>query len=45
MADVIDPKNNKVVWRGVVTDAISGIDQSEKQTDQVKSTARKRVIA
>jgi hypothetical protein len=34
MADVIDPKTNEVVWRGVVTDTISGIDQSEKQTDQ-----------
>ena len=34
MADVIDPKNNEVLWRGVVTDTISGIDQSEKQTDQ-----------
>ena len=34
MADVIDAKTNEVVWRGVVTDTISGIDQSEKQTDQ-----------
>lgn len=34
MADVIDSKTNEVVWRGVVTDTISGIDQSEKQTDQ-----------
>ncbi len=34
MADVIDAKTNEVVWRGVATDTISGIDQSEKQTDQ-----------
>jgi hypothetical protein len=34
MADVIDAKTNEVVWRGVVTDTIGGIDQSEKQTDQ-----------
>ncbi len=34
MADVIDPRTNEVVWRGVVTDTIKGIDQSEKQTDQ-----------
>jgi hypothetical protein len=34
MADVIDSKTNEVVWRGVVTDTISGIDQSEKQADQ-----------
>src|SRR6266850_1907392 len=34
MADVIDSKTNEVVWRGAVTDTISGIDQSEKQTDQ-----------
>lgn len=34
MADVIDPRNNEVVWRGVVTDTVNGIDQSEKQADQ-----------
>ncbi len=34
MADVIDPRTNEVVWRGVVSDTIKGIDQSEKQTDQ-----------
>ena len=34
MADVIDPRTNEVVWRGVVTDTIKGIDQTEKQTDQ-----------
>lgn len=34
MADIIDPRNNEVVWRGVVTDTVSGINQSEKQADK-----------
>ena len=34
MADIIDPRNNEVVWRGVVTDTVNGINQSEKQSDQ-----------
>ncbi|HEY0432372.1 MAG TPA: DUF4136 domain-containing protein [Chitinophagaceae bacterium] len=34
MADVIDPKTNALVWRGVVKDTVNGIGQSEKQTDQ-----------
>jgi hypothetical protein len=34
MADIIDPRNNEVVWRGVVTDTVSGINQSDKQSDQ-----------
>ena len=34
MADIIDPRNNEVVWRGVVTDTVNGINQSEKQADQ-----------
>jgi uncharacterized membrane protein len=34
MADIIDPKNNQLVWRGAVTDTVNGIGQSEKQSDQ-----------
>jgi len=34
MADVIDPKNNELVWRGVVKDTVNGIGQSEKQSNQ-----------
>ena len=34
MADVIDPKANELVWRGAVTDTVSGIGQSEKQANQ-----------
>src|ERR1700704_3744545 len=44
MADVIDAKNNEVVWRGVVTDTISGIDQSEKQTDQAAKDLVKKFM-
>ncbi len=44
MADVINPKNNEVVWRGVVTDTISGIDQSEKQTDQAAKDLVKKFM-
>jgi len=34
MADIIDPKTNELVWRGVVTDTVNGIGQSEKQSNQ-----------
>jgi hypothetical protein len=34
MADIIDARTNDLVWRGKVTDTISGVGQSEKQTDQ-----------
>ncbi len=44
MADVIDAKTNEVVWRGVVTDTISGIDQSEKQTDQAAKDLVKKFM-
>jgi hypothetical protein len=44
MADVIDAKTNEVVWRGVVTDTISGIDQSEKQTDQATKDLVKKFM-
>ena len=44
MADVIDSKTNEVVWRGAVTDTISGIDQSEKQTDQAAKDLVKKFM-
>ena len=34
MADIINPRTNELVWRGMVMDTITGVDQSEKQTDQ-----------
>ena len=34
MADIIDPKTNELVWRGVVKDTVKGIGQSEKQANQ-----------
>ena len=34
MADIIDPRTNELVWRGVVRDTVNGIGQSEKQANQ-----------
>lgn len=34
MADIIDPRTNELVWRGVVKDTVNGIGQSEKQSNQ-----------
>ena len=34
MADVIDPRTNELIWRGVVKDTVNGIGQSEKQANQ-----------
>ena len=34
MADIVDPKTNELVWRGVVKDTVNGIGQSEKQSNQ-----------
>ena len=34
MADVINPKTNELVWRGVVKDTVNGIGQSDKQANQ-----------
>ena len=31
MADIIDPRKNEVVWRGVVKDTVNGVGQSDKQ--------------
>jgi hypothetical protein len=44
MADVIDPKTNDLVWRGVVKDTVNGIGQSEKQTDQAASDLVKKFV-
>ena len=34
MADIINPRTNELVWRGMVMDTINGVGQTEKQTDQ-----------
>ena len=34
MADIINPRTNELVWRGMVMDTINGVGQSEKQDDQ-----------
>jgi hypothetical protein len=34
MADIIDPRTNELVWRGVVKDTVNGIGQSDKQANQ-----------
>jgi hypothetical protein len=34
MADIVDPRTNELVWRGVVMDTVNGIGQSEKQANQ-----------
>jgi Domain of unknown function (DUF4136) len=44
MADIIHPQNNEVVWRGVVTDTVNGIGQSEKQADQAAKELVKRFL-
>jgi hypothetical protein len=44
MADVIDPTTNEVVWRGVVKDTNTAIDQCEKQTDQAVKDLVKKFI-
>jgi uncharacterized membrane protein len=44
MADVIDPRTNDLVWRGVVKDTVNGIGQSEKQTDQAAKDLVKKFM-
>ena len=44
MADVIDPKNNELVWRGVVKDTVNGIGQSEKQANQAAKDLVKNLM-
>lgn len=44
MADIIDPQNKELVWRGVVKDTVNGIGQSEKQANQAASDLVKRFL-
>jgi hypothetical protein len=44
MADIIDSRTNELVWRGKVTDTISGVGQSEKQVDQAAKDLVKQFI-
>jgi hypothetical protein len=44
MVDIIDPKNNELVWRGVAKDTINGIGQSEKQANQIAKDLVKRYM-
>ena len=44
MADIIDARTNDLVWRGKVTDTVSGIGQSEKQTDQAAKDLVKKFL-
>jgi uncharacterized membrane protein len=44
MADIIDPRTNDLVWRGVVKDTVNGIGQSEKQTDQAAKDLVKKFV-
>jgi uncharacterized membrane protein len=44
MADIIDPRTNDLVWRGVVKDTVNGIGQSEKQTDQASRDLVKKFV-
>jgi hypothetical protein len=44
MVDIIDPKNNELVWRGVAKDTINGIGQSEKQANQAAKDLVKRYM-
>jgi uncharacterized membrane protein len=44
MADIIDPKTNELVWRGVVKDTVNGIGQSEKQADQAAKDLVKQFL-
>ena len=44
MADVIDPRTNELVWRGVVKDTVNGIGQSEKQANEAAKDLVKRFL-
>ena len=44
MVDMIDPKTNMLVWRGVVKDTVSGIGQSDKQANEAAKDLVKRFI-
>jgi hypothetical protein len=34
VVDLIEPANNQLIWRGRVTDTVTGLDQSEKQINK-----------
>ena len=34
LVDFVTPNNNKLIWRGRVTDTVSGLNESEKQIDK-----------
>jgi len=44
MADIIDPKTQEVVWRGVVKDTVNGIGQSEKQANSAAKDLVQRFL-
>lgn len=44
MADIIDPRTNELIWRGVVKDTVNGIGQSEKQANQAAKDLVKRFV-
>jgi hypothetical protein len=44
MADIIDPQNSELVWRGVVKDTVNGIGQSEKQANQAAKDLIQRFL-
>ena len=44
MVDIIDAKTNQLVWRGVATDTLSGINQSDKQASDVAKDLVKRFL-
>ena len=44
MVDIIDPKTNQLIWRGVAKDTVSGINQSDKQAGEVAKDLVKRFL-
>jgi len=44
MADIIDPRTNEVVWRGVVKDTVNGIGQSDKQANSAAKDLVQRFV-
>jgi Domain of unknown function (DUF4136) len=44
MVDMIAPRTNELVWRGVATDMLSGIDQSEKQVNNAAKDLIKKFV-
>jgi hypothetical protein len=44
MADIIDPKGQELVWRGVVQDTVHGIGQSEKEANNAAKDLVNRFV-